>query len=316
MKTAFVATGALLVAASMIVPGDRHAQVPTNRSIAVQSVPPAGSPPVSGCAACAFFLNRPVEGKLSYSVHAGDADITSRTMLLTVKSAQGNPIVVLAPLTPFPPDSLIRAEIRVADPDGEVTHSLEFRTGPAPPAAALARYGFEENNASLSAQGDFSASLALGVLVPREGARMGVLSTGSMLGGEAVTETTSLLSMGPFSVPGASGDDRQVTLQYDFLSAEFDQYVGTQFDDAFLVILSGPQGAQARLVTSVNAVGREASVPPTGEVLPQGAMEHTDWRTFTLRARVGRTACLTFILTDVGDAALESVVALDSIALQ
>ena len=106
-----------------------------------------------------------------------------------------------------------------------------------------------------------------------------------------------------------------VGFDYDFLSQEFDQYVGSQFDDAFLVIASGPRGASAKLVTSVNLVGREASVAvDLGDSRIQG--EHTGWLRFNFSAPVGTPACLTFVVTDLGDAQLSSVVTLDALSLQ
>lgn len=306
------------------IASDRKAPKVVPRIETIQSVPPAGTPPVSVCTPGVFFLNRPYKGNIKFNVLADPGsggpvpvDLTEKVGLLVLQSHQGNPIVVLAPRGPYPERAEITAKIIVSDGSDITEHQIRFQTGPSASISLVERLGFEEEVPLFFSQGDFRNTVTQGDVSPREGNMMAALSTGEVFGGKALNGTTSMLSIGPFSLPGFSIPrikNLRLKFEYDFISEEFDEYVGSKYDDAFLVVVSGPKGAAARLVTSVNLVGKEASTPVQVTGM-QRSHEHTGWRTMSLAARVGDPACLTFLVTDVGDTKLASVITLDSLKL-
>ena len=291
----------------------------------VQVVPPVGSTSASVCTPAIFFLGQPYPDETEFSVTvtgaSGDTlDIGDSGSLVRLSSAAGNTILVLAPGEPYPAGTSVSASIVQQDPGGEPFGAkASFTIRDEAPTLTTARE-LEEGGDTVWGQGDFAQSLDAGVPdFPTAGPSSVALSTGQVLGGSSIGATSSFVSLGPLrparrvSIGRIQLGSRIVRLrfEYDFMSKEFDEYVGTAFDDAFVVVISGPGGAEARLVTSVNLIGAAASIVPEA-----GGAEHTGWREFLLTADVGSPACVTFMITDVGDSALESVVAIRSLSLE
>ncbi|MEW5849461.1 MAG: hypothetical protein AB2A00_11640 [Myxococcota bacterium] len=106
-----------------------------------------------------------------------------------------------------------------------------------------------------------------------------------------------------------------MVFDYDFLSQEFDGYVGSVFDDTFSVTVAGAGGSYTETVTTVNLVGVAASVPVN--VPWDTAFQHTGWRTHRVDLRgLEGDLTITFSITDVGDSAFGSVALLDNIRFE
>ena len=290
----------------------------------VQVVPPVGSTSASACTPAIFFLGQPYpdETELSVTVTgaSGDTlDIGDPGSLVRLSSAAGNTILVLAPGEPYPAGASVSVSIVQQDPGGqpfgaEATFTIRDET----PALTGVRE-LEEGGDAVWGQGDFAQSLEAGVPgFLTAGPSSLALSTGQLLGGSSIDSRSSFVSLGPLRPTrrvslgpfGLGSRIVRLRFEYDFMSLEFDEFVGTVYDDAFVVVISGPGGVEARLVTSVNLIGEVASVVPEG-----GGAEHTEWREFLLTAEVGSPACVTFMITDVGDDRLESLVAIRSLSL-
>ncbi|MGH8672437.1 MAG: hypothetical protein ACREUA_10460, partial [Burkholderiales bacterium] len=288
----------------------------------VQTIPPQGSTAMPACAPAVFFLNRPYLGDIKHSLHVTDAsgkeyDLTVDSEVMVVKSHVGNPIVVLAPRHSYPAGAGINAQIRHQDAAGKtmMASSVAFTTGAGEAEGPASAMQLELGGWRFSGLGDYGLIPESGDVKPVQGDRMAALSTGSVLGKSALGGTTSILSIGPISL-----NSERVTLAfaYDFISSEFDDWVGKKYDDAFLVVVSGPRGAAAQLVTSVDQIGKEAStpiifpgMPKPGELPPQ----QSGWQPYSISANVGSPTCISFLLTDVGDEKFTSVVTLGDIRI-
>jgi len=287
----------------------------------VQTVPPSGSTGVAVCAPFVFFLDQKYGEDPLFSLEATNplgikSDMADRARLKVLHSHQGNSIVIIAPTRAYPANTKITATIVQKDALGNIlTAPSEFITGNRP-SREVEEWGSFEWGEYFTGQGDFDFVTEKGDIRSRDGKTIALFSTGRVLGKSALAGTTSLISSNPIRLPS---NNLQLEFDYNFVSSEFDQYVGTRYDDAFLMVLSGPRGMTAHMVTSVNQVGKENSVamsfpgmPEANELPPQ----HTDWRKFAIDADVGRPACLTFVVTDVGDSRFTSVVALGTLRVK
>ena len=145
-----------------------------------------------------------------------------------------------------------------------------------------------------------------------EGKSAAFLSTGSQvasLTGEAQNKRVSILSIGNISEPG-----NFLNGEYMFISEEFDEYVGSSFDDFLLVVVSGPKGAVVAEMASVNGIGAAASTPGSYSGL-SGAEQSALLQGSLDISQVGRPMTITFLISDVADASLTSVGMIDNISL-
>jgi hypothetical protein len=142
-----------------------------------------------------------------------------------------------------------------------------------------------------------------------EGNYMAGISTGNVFGGEALDFTTSVLSSGPISVPVGSNN---IYFYYNFVSEEFDEFVGSQFDDVFNLSIVGPGGSHSEIVTSVNIVGVDYSYPVNFGGLTDA--DQTGWifKTVDISA-LGSPITISFTVSDVGDEGYTTAVLIDNI---
>jgi hypothetical protein len=177
----------------------------------------------------------------------------------------------------------------------------------------------------------------LGIIQPIQGASFVLLSTG--IAGTATPEPGIDLGL-----PGAADDvvtlrlDLQVpvganrlSLQYNFLSAESPDFVGTIFNDTFSLQLVEPAGTRAFTLASVNSsqffdasdsrandsgfdlfADDPAGVDTVfGVGLPDAGL--TDFQSFDVEVTGGGNLQLVLAIQDNGDGILDSAVLLDSI---
>ncbi|MBK8552635.1 MAG: choice-of-anchor L domain-containing protein [Ignavibacteria bacterium] len=167
--------------------------------------------------------------------------------------------------------------------------------------------------------GDGRVINRLGYLNATQGTFMGIISTG--LG---FTEESGSISQ-CFTV---ADNQSQLTLKWNFLSEEFLEYIGSQFQDYFRIILRKQDGTEITLYSRTidqmaaqfNATktdpGDLISVSPN-IVFDVGGVYMTNWQssTFDVTAYRGQTIVLILICGDVGDSIYDTAILLDEIKL-
>lgn len=270
---------------------------------------------------------------VSFTVQAhtasGVEDITSQVSVITLTSANGKDIYVLAANGGLPLGASIVITI-----SGDIEGSVVFNVAHVSPPFAEGELGFEgaanpeatcsegpEGSAVASAMplgwtafGDVGVIPETGSVVPSEGTQLLAMSTGAVLCGSALGDTSSMAVSGPIRGLGSSP---ALSIDYNFQSSEFDDYCNSDYDDTLVAVLAGPNGAVASVVNSVNRVcDQNGHVVGTFPGLPDGGddvYKETGKLAFTLAGDVGSPAVLSFVITDVGDQAYSSLVGIDNV---
>jgi len=236
-------------------------------------------------------------------------------------SEAGNTIVVFAPTQSLPENEAIVVELPaengIKDDGGNglaYDYMLEFSTSNAIAAVPDGNLGFELSSTGFAFSGDGAIlSSPAGSISPTEGSKMAAITSGAMIVSESysLNYTTSLLITGAITVPAGA---TTLIFDYDFFSEEFDDWVGSEFDDTFVVSVSGSSGLYAELVTSVNIVGAEASVPVDLSSLGIYDGDHTGWISKSIPvSALGSPISISFSVSDVGDTAYDTIVFIDNI---
>ena len=289
----------------------------------VHSVSTAPDTPVSVCTPTILFLNQTFVGTADFEISAVDSkerkiSLSDKAQLITLESKRGTPILVLAPTRAYPAQATIKGEIWQKDPSGYKTTVAEiaFKTRNYKLIDAETINKLEQHKELLVGLGDIGLIIEAGDIKPRDRTKMVGLSTGKVFGQGAEQEKASLLVLGPIRV----GTTRAtLKFNYDFISSEFDEFVGKIYDDAFVVVVSGPKGAVAKLISSVDIVGKKNSTPVkfkdsfNSNILH---VEHSGWQPVSISANVGSPACVSFLVTDVGDYQYTTAVTIDSLRIE
>jgi len=195
--------------------------------------------------------------------------------------------------------------------------SLSFAAERGPETEFAGNYGFELGEIGTHFVGDGAIRPATGSLVPFEGRYYAAISTGRRILSNNVAQDDSIskLILGPISRPFAA-----LSFYCNFVSAEFNEYIGRGFDDIARVTVFGPRGSLTKTITSVDLVGT-SNMPFIGHPgLPDGGdsyVGYTGWRNFRIEnLNVGSPAHITFVINDVGDSRLSSILAIDAIELE
>ena len=175
--------------------------------------------------------------------------------------------------------------------------------------------GFEQGTSGVFVEGDGGVlSGTYGCVSPFSGNRFCAITTGSSIlsSGSAIGGATSLSLLGPIS-----SEVNSVSFKYNFISAEFQEYVGSEFDDSFVMTVFGPKGAYSEFITSVNQIGLNNSICNGFPNMPDDGDAYagaTGWHSKSVQFdNVGSPAYIIFTVTDVSDLQYSSVVALDDI---
>jgi hypothetical protein len=159
--------------------------------------------------------------------------------------------------------------------------------------------------------GDARILPALGDFLPTDESLTAIISTG--LG--FTTETGTMAQQ--FCLPMA---ERVLSFDWNFFSEEFPEFVGSQFQDAFIVTLTDVDD-EANSVELLNVYidSLAAEVAPVSNSFDQGGVSATGWR--TLEATIpptleGKTVQIRFFATDVGDSIYDTAVLIDNIQLR
>lgn len=176
---------------------------------------------------------------------------------------------------------------------------------------------FENSNNGIYLIGDGSIMEGtIGDMTPQEGNHYAAISSGSCLvssDGNAIGGTSSMMILGPIEK-----NIKNLSFYYDFISAEFNEYVGSQFDDCVVMTIYGPYGSYSKMLTSVNIIGTEnmqfnnyPNMPDTGNEYAG----HIGWTAVNINdiPNIGTPAYISFTVTDVGDAIYSSIFTIDNI---
>ncbi len=295
----------------------------------VQAVPLPNSADIPSQAPIVLFADGTYDNVqfavMAYTIN-GSQDITAQVSVVKLTSAAGNNVFVLAAKGGLPLGASVVVTIS-GDIEGTVVFNVDHASPPfadgaldfegaTPPAECASEVEGSELPLGWTGFGDVAVLPETGTLVPSSGSRQLAMSTGDLLCGSALGATSSMLVSGPIRNLGASP---ALELDYNFQSSEFDDYCNDDFDDTLIGVLSGPKGAVATVIDSVNLVcDRAKHSAGTFPGTPDGGDEvykETGNLTFELEGQVGSPAVLAFVLTDVGDTALSSLVSIDNIRL-
>ncbi len=238
------------------------------------------------------------------------------------EGANGYAILTFTPYQEFNVNSSIEVTVKkgLQDKNGnemDEDFSLIYQISPKGEGEFSGNNGFESGSKGVLFIGDGSImSGNHGSLIPQEGNKFAAISSGDNLvspNGNAVGGATSTMILGPINK-----DFTSLTFYYDFVSAEFNDFVGSIFDDVAMITIYGPKGSHSEFITSVNTV-RENNQPFTGfPNMPDNGDSyagHTGWVQRKIDfSQVGTPAYITFIVTDVSDHILSSILAVDNLS--
>lgn len=175
---------------------------------------------------------------------------------------------------------------------------------------------FEEGNISgWTKSGDGRVINRLGYLGASQGSFMGIISTG-------LGFTTSSGSISQCLT--VADNQSQLTLKWNFLSEEFLEYIHSQYQDYFKIIIKKSDGTEITLLSKnidqiaaqfgadTNQVGQLISVSPD-IVFDQGGVYMTNWQsaTFDITPYRGQTVVVVLICGDVGDSIYDTAILID-----
>lgn len=173
-----------------------------------------------------------------------------------------------------------------------------------------------------TAVGDGRVITRLGTEVPVEGNFMGIISTG--LG--FTFSSGSIFQT--FRVPE---DANEMELHWNFLSEEFLEWIGSEYQDEFRIRITRPDGSEQVVYhRTVDDIAEEFNCPvdggPNCQLIPvspgivfdQGDVHMTGWQTLTLDFTPyrGELITLRFEATDVGDSIFDTAILLDGLVIR
>lgn len=238
------------------------------------------------------------------------------------EASNGFAIFTFTPKHTFKPSAAIDITLTTALKDDagngfdqDVTYS--YTTSAMQPVSFDTNGGFENGNDGVSFIGDGNIMTSpQGCMAPFGGTNFGAISTGDHLisPDDAIGGASSVMIVGPVADAVSS-----ITFNYNFLSAEFNEYVGSVYDDSFVVIVYGDDGAYTELVNSVNLIGLDGNTQCTGfPGMADAGDEYygaTGWLTKTMTfPSVGANAHVIFIATDVTDHIFSTIVGVDDVS--
>jgi len=184
--------------------------------------------------------------------------------------------------------------------------NVEIGESSGPTQSTLVNGDFEDGLTGwvLSGAGDVVESF--GPISPYEGSYMAMISSGS----GAVGGSSSALEQS-FTVPEGAN---KLIIHYNFISEEYPEFVGSQFNDVMCATLHTPDGSREIAFEEVNSANFQ---PVSG--IPCGSGDCTWGQTGWITASIdvsqwaGTNDTLTLTVHDVGDTIYDTVVLLDSI---
>jgi hypothetical protein len=283
-----------------------------------QTVPPTGSTGIPTTMPVIIFADDVYDNvEMTATATVGDVvtDLTDSLVVSSFESGAFNDIYVVSSLKGWP----VTAEVEVTltgDIEREVTFTVDSE-----PLANPDDLAFETVQNALpvgwAGLGDVGVLPETGSLKPSEGDQLLALSTGDVVAGEAMAGTSSFAVTGLIPLLDAT----TLTFDYNFQSAEFDDFCGSSFDDTAVLVAIGETSANAELIDSVNIVcdetrQSEASFPGQPDA-GDDVYKETGTRPHTFDVSdLGPAISLTVVVTDVGDTQFTSVLGLDNFVLE
>jgi hypothetical protein len=269
-----------------------------------------------------FFLNDKVLLSSIYdNIVVMQDQVKVKGTIYVNESYNGNAIITFTPTDAFATGSTISIVLK-KDIQGQGGNKLlgDYVISYKTLAPSLISFDenkdFERGMSGVAFSGDGGLiSGKFGSEKPFQKSRYVAISTGSAIisTNTAIGNISSMMYLGPIS-----SDISSFSFEYDFISCEFNEYVGKRTDDAAIVTIYGPKGSYTERITSVNQVGVAGNTADTIPKLPDGGdnyVGHTGWLRKSISFKnVGTPAFIIFTVTNVADKQLTSILAIDSLA--
>lgn len=155
----------------------------------------------------------------------------------------------------------------------------------------------------------------LGCLGANAGSNFAAISTGGFIvsNGSALQDTTSNIQIGPISLENGA---TTIAFDYNFVTDEYPNFLGSIFDDSSVLSISGPNGTFTDVLTTVNSIGEEGFSPCVGVTGIADTAGQTGWRSQSINfGNIGSPIFITFTVTDVEDSSFSSILAIDNFRL-
>jgi uncharacterized protein DUF4347 len=184
--------------------------------------------------------------------------------------------------------------------------NVEIGESSGPTQSTLINGNFEDGLTGWVLSGAGGVVDSFGPISPYEGSYMAMISSGS----GAVGGSSSALEQS-FTVPEGAN---KLTIHYNFISEEYPEFVGSQYNDVMRVTLHTPDGSREIAFEEVNSANFQ---PVSG--IPCGSGDCTWGQTGWITASIdvsqwaGTDDTLTLTVHDVGDTIYDTVVLLDGI---
>lgn len=193
---------------------------------------------------------------------------------------------------------------------------IEYTTTAANNTSFESNGGFESGSSGVTFVGDGNILVgAQGCVSPFGGNSFAAITSGAQLISmdSAIGEATSIMILGPIN-----SNITSVSFKYNFLSAEFQEFVGSIYDDSFVAIVTGQNGAYSEFITSVNTIGTAGNTSCTSfPGMPDNGDAYfgkTGWINKQISfPSMGNNTYIVFIVTDVSDAIYSSIVCIDEV---
>jgi hypothetical protein len=302
----------------------------------VQAVPPLAASNVHPTTLLVLFFSDAMDAASFTSASikvSGSSSGTVKTTASCLVTAAKNTVVGLANANPggFAPGetvtvSLAAGALRSKSGAQSAAFASNFKIVPVAPAAypgSSLMFSSSSLPAGVSCEGDCGVLTgAFGSAPTFDSNALAYVGTGASIGaGTAVAGTTSTLA-----VSGLAADGNALTFDYRLISAEFPNYIGSVFDDTFLVTIAGPKGSTLKLVNSVNVAGASlsslkagtfgpASTPNAVNLAGDGAnaMMTAPLTGTVFVASLGSPLTVAFVVSDIGDTGFDTVIQLNNI---
>ncbi|WP_375448521.1 hypothetical protein [uncultured Fibrella sp.] len=236
------------------------------------------------------------------------------------EAANGFAILTFSPKVPFKGGQTIEVTLKdgMQDDGGNGFYTdfvLTYNTSAGAVDSFDTNKGFESGSTGVVFVGDGGVLTGtVGSISPQSGNRFGAITSGSRLvsTSTAAGDASSTMILGPINTSLTS-----LSFNYNFISAEFNDYVGTQFDDTAMFTVYGPKGAYSTFVNSVNTIAKNNN-KVTFPGMPDGGDSYvgaTGWlsKKYTFND-VGSPAFVVFTATDVSDTRLSTILAVDNLS--
>jgi subtilisin family serine protease len=257
-----------------------------------RSVPPSTRP------------QAPAEDRGILSTRRGGYEYSVGTSMAAPHVAGAAALLFSDPDHPYPSEDEVRARLmNTAVP----LPGQQLGRGRLDVFDAILNGGFEDSLRGWQVSGAARSISSLGPVRPRAGNKMAFITTGA---GAAGGTTSTMVRRFPV-LPGT--DRLRISLDYNYLTEEYPEFVGSQFNDQFQArIIAGDQV----IPLASESVNSSTFTPITGIDFPGGdsTLGQTGWKPASADVSIEPgTRYIVLEVTDLGDAIYDSVALIDNI---